>query len=116
MIRRSIEKQVEKKPGPFNGKGQIQMAHILNGQEEMSGKGRTFAQVTVFPGSAIGYHAHQGDGETYYILSGRGKYSDNGTIIEVGPGDVTYCAPGEGHSLECLGDEPIQMIALILYE
>ena len=54
MIRRSIEKQVEKKPGPFNGKGQIQMAHILNGQEEMSGKGRTFAQVTVFPGSAIG--------------------------------------------------------------
>ena len=80
MIRRSIEKQVEKKPGPFNGKGQIQMAHILNGQEEMSGKGRTFAQVTVFPGSAIGYHVHQGDGETYYILSGRGKYSDNGTI------------------------------------
>ena len=116
MIRRSIEKQVEKKPGPFNGKGQIQMAHILNGQEEMSGKGRTFAQVTVFPGSAIGYHVHQGDGETYYILSGRGKYSDNGTIIEVGPGDVPYCAPGEGHSLECLGDEPIQMIALILYE
>ena len=116
MIRRGIGKQEEKKPGPFNGKRQIQMAHILNGQEEMSGKGRTFAQVTVFPGSAIGYHVHQGDGETYYILSGRGKYSDNGTIIEVGPGDVTYSAPGEGHSLECLGDEPIQMIALILYE
>ena len=37
MIRRSIEKQVEKKPGPFNGKGQIQMAHILNGQEYYDG-------------------------------------------------------------------------------
>lgn len=116
MIRKSSEKQVEKKPGPFNGKGQIQMTHILNGQEEMNGKGRTFAQVTIFPGSSIGYHVHQGDGETYYILSGRGLYNHNGTPVEVGAGDVTYCAPGEGHSLECLGEEPIQMIALILYQ
>ena len=49
-------------------------------------------------------------------MSGHGRYNDNGTIVEIGPGDVTYCAPGEGHGLECIGDEPVEMIALILYE
>ena len=49
-------------------------------------------------------------------MSGHGRYNDNGTITEVGPGDVTYCAPGEGHGLACIGDEPVEMIALILYE
>ena len=57
-----------------------------------------------------------GDSETYYILSGKGLYNDNGTEVEIGAGDVTYCAPGEGHGLKCLGDEPVEMIALILYE
>ena len=37
-------------------------------------------------------------------------------ILEIGAGDVTYCAPGEGHGLKCLGNEPVEMIALILYE
>ena len=33
MIRKSSEKQVERKPAPFNGTGEIQMASILNGPE-----------------------------------------------------------------------------------
>lgn len=116
MIRRSAERQIERKPAPFNGTGEIQVANILNGPEEMMGKGRVFVQTTVFPGTAIGYHIHQGDAEIYYILSGKGNYNDNGSIMEVGPGDITYCAPGEGHGMECVGTEPIQMIALILYQ
>ena len=51
-----------------------------------------------------------------YILSGKGRYNDNGTIVEIGPGDVAYCAPGEGHGLACHGEEPVEMIALILYQ
>ena len=116
MIRRNQEKVSVRKPDPFQGVGEITVRSLLNGPEEMSGKGRVFGHTTVYPGSAIGYHLHQGDSETYYILSGRGEYSDNGRLTEVGPGDVTYCAPGEGHGLRCLGEEPIEMIALILYE
>ena len=48
------------------------------------------------------------------ILSGSGKYNDNGTIVDVQPGDVYYCGDGECHSIEAIG-EPIEMIALILY-
>lgn len=116
MIRRSAEKETVRKPAPFHGVGEITVRSLLNGPEEMSGKGRVFGHTTVYPGSEIGYHIHNADSETYYILSGRGLYNDNGTACEVGPGDVTYCAPGEGHGLRCLGEEPIEMIALILYE
>ena len=64
----------------------------------------------------IGYHIHNGDSETYYILSGKGRYNDNGTIVEIGPGDVAYCAPGEGHGLAYHDEKPVEMIALILYQ
>ena len=82
--------------------------------EEMENKGRVFGHTTVYPGSKIGLHTHKGDAETYYILSGHGKYNDNGTIVDVQPGDVYYCGDGECHSIEAI-DEPIEMIALILY-
>lgn len=116
MVRKSDEKVLVKKPAPFGGVGEITVRSLLNGPEEMSQKGRVFAHTTVHPGSAIGYHVHQGDSETYYILSGTGRYNDNGKMITVTAGDVTYTASGEGHGIECVGDEPIEMIALILYE
>lgn len=28
----------------------------------------------------------------------------------------SFFNPGEGHGIKCLGDEPVEMIALILYE
>ena len=115
MIRRSSEKETVRKPAPFNGVGEITVRSILNGDPEMEHKGRVFGHTTVYPGSEIGFHIHNGDSETYYILSGRGRYNDNGTIVEVGAGDVTYCAPGEGYGLACIGEEPVEMIALILY-
>lgn len=116
MIRRSEEKDTIRKPAPFHGIGEITVRNLLNGPEEMSRKGRVFGHTTVYPGSEIGYHVHDGDSETYYILGGRGRYNDNGTMTEISAGDVTYCAPGEGHGLACIGDEPIEMIALILYK
>ena len=116
MIRKSETKETVRKPAPFDGVGEITVRSLLNGPEEMSGKGRVFAHTTVWPKAGIGYHVHHGDSETYYILSGTGRYNDNGTITTVQAGDVTYTAPGEGHGIEAVGDEPVEMIALILYE
>lgn len=116
MIRKNDEKQTVRKPAPFEGVGEITVRSLLNGPEEMSQKGRVFAHTTVHPGSEIGYHVHSGDSETYYILSGTGRYNDNGHETIVSAGDVTYTASGEGHGIACVGEEPIEMIALILYE
>ncbi|NWO22018.1 cupin domain-containing protein [Oribacterium sp. oral taxon 102] len=114
MVRLHSELDVITKESPFNGVGRITVKEILSGSEEMYGKGRVFAHTKVYPGSRIGLHRHVGDAEVYYILSGSGRYNDNGKIIEVHPGDVCYCRDGEAHSIEAM-EEPVEMIALILY-
>jgi len=114
MYRNYNDIQAERKPGPFNGNGEILVRSLLAGPEEMYHKGRVFAHTTVYPGSAIGYHIHNNESETYYILSGNGRYNDNGSILEFKQGDVLFCGDGEGHGIEAL-NEPVEMIALILY-
>ena len=114
MVRRSSERKIETKK-MFGGEGEVVFQHILNGAEEMYGKGRVFAHTVLEPGCEIGWHIHHGDGETYYILKGHGTYNDNGTVIEVGPGDVTFTDSGEGHALLNSGEEDLEAIALILY-
>ncbi len=114
MIRRKEDVISITKPAPFNGTGEITVRSLLETPEEMYDKGRVFAHTTVYPGSVIGLHQHTGDAETYYIMSGKGKYNDNGKIVDVHPGDVYFCGDGESHSIEAI-DEPIEMIALILY-
>ncbi|MCR5844499.1 MAG: cupin domain-containing protein [Oscillospiraceae bacterium] len=114
MIRRSEEKITEVKK-VFNGAGEAVMRKILNGADEMYGKGRVFNHALLHPGCEIGWHVHQGDGETYYILRGHGIFNDNGTTVEVGPGDVTFTNSGEGHALLNDGEEDLEFIALILF-
>ena len=115
MIRRSEEKTIEVKK-MFGGQGEAVMSCILNGEEEMYGKGRVFRHLLLHPGCEVGWHVHKGDGETYYILKGHGRYNDNGTIVEVGPGDVTFVDSGEGHALLNDGEEDLEAIALILFK
>ena len=115
MIRRSEEKITESKK-MFGGQGEAVMRKILNGAPEMYGKGRVFNHLLLRPGCEIGWHVQQGDGETNYILKGRGSFNDNGIVTEVGPGDVTFTGSGEGHALLNSGDEDLEAIALILFE
>lgn len=116
MVRKCDEKCYDRKPSPFHGKGEILVRSLLNGSEEKYQAGRVFGHTTVYPGSAIGYHVHQNESETYYILSGTARYNDNGTMCTVTAGDVTFTGAGEGHGIEAIGKEPVGMIALILYD
>ena len=103
------------KPAPFNGTGKICVRDLLNGPGEMYNKARVFAHTTVYPGSAIGYHVHTNESETYYILKGTARINDNGTEHILCPGDVAFTGSGDGHGIEAL-EGPVEMIALILYE
>ena len=115
MVRRKEDVVSTLKQSPFQGTGEITVRDILNGPEELYEKGRVFAHTTVYPGSGLGYHVHDNESETYYIISGTGTFNDNGKLVEIGPGDVTFTGDGEGHSIEATNGEPIEMIALILY-
>ena len=114
MIRRSGERTSIVKT-MFGGPGEMEAKQILN-DGEFADKGRLFNHVTLKPGAAIGKHQHNNEFEVYYILSGHGTYDDNGTPVEVGPGDVTCCPHGERHGILNTGTGDLVFIALILFD
>jgi mannose-6-phosphate isomerase-like protein (cupin superfamily) len=116
MIRRSNERTIERKESLFGGEGTVTVRSLLNGENEMYGKGRVFAHSTLQPGCSIGFHIHNNESETYYIYSGTGEFNDNGTVKTVKAGDVTFTGAGEGHGIKNTGTEPLEFIALILYK
>ena len=95
------------------GKGEITITHLLT-PKELDGKCAMFAKVTIPPGASIGEHFHKGNTETYHILQGKALYTDNDKTYEVGVGDTTFCADGEYHGIESIGDEDLVFIALII--
>ncbi|NLG86505.1 MAG: cupin domain-containing protein [Firmicutes bacterium] len=115
MLRRAEEMRQEIAANLRGGQGQAKLVHILeSSQDELNGKGKMFAQITLLPGSSVGWHQHVGDSEAYYILSGQGIVNDNGTKVTVQAGDVVLTRDGEYHSIENNGDEDLVFIALIL--
>lgn len=116
MIRKGSEKTVEVRENLFCGEGNVTVQNILNGPDEMYGKGRVFAHTILQPGCSIGFHMHEDESEVYYIYKGTAEFDDNGEITIVNAGDVTYTAAGEGHGIKNIGKEPLELIALILYK
>ena len=66
------------------GQGHVLIKRLLN-EKQLNGKCGLYAEVTLEPGCSLGYHEHHNESETYYILSGKGIYSDNGTLRMVKP-------------------------------
>ena len=97
------------------GNGHVIIKEILDA-EQLNGKCGLYAQVTLEPGCSLGYHEHHNESETYYILSGKGIYSDNGTLRMVQDGDVTFTPDGKGHGLTNSGDEDLVFMALIILD
>ena len=113
MIRKANEREQAERE-MFGGPGKA-LHTVLMTKDDIQGKGRVFNQVRLVPGAAIGKHTHTGDFEVYYILSGKGMYDDNGTEVEVGPGDVMLCRDGESHSLLNTGTENLELLAVVLF-
>ena len=102
-------------PNMCGGQGRVIIKHVL-GEKELNGKCRLYAEVTIEPGSTLGFHEHHAESETYYILSGKGMYNDNGVKREVSAGDVTFTPNGMGHGLDNIGDENLVFMALIILD
>lgn len=116
FVRRKEDRESFVSPNFKGGSGSLKGLRILNGPDEMLGKGRVFSVNTLSKFDEIGWHVHEGDAEIYLVLSGEGQYSDNGKMTTIYPGDVTMVYPGEGHSMINLKDEPLVLLALVLYE
>ena len=99
-----------------NGGAGFIMKEALLLPEELGEHCKMFSRVTLKPGCELGHHEHHGETETYYILSGKGIYSDNGTLRMVSAGDVTFTPDGQGHGLTNSGDEDLVFMALIILD
>jgi len=113
MIKRESEMIKEIKEQMRGGKGTVELTHIFM-QNELKGKARLFAKISINPGCSIGYHEHVNEEEIFYVIRGKGTFDDNGVKKEITCGDAAITGGGTSHSIENTGDETLEMIAVIL--
>lgn len=110
---KASEREKVKAEGVNGGAGYIVKEALLT-PEEMGEYCRMFSKVVIPAGSELGCHSHVGETETYYILSGKGTYIDNGKEMPAEAGDVFFCKDGDSHGLKNTGTEDIAFVAVIL--
>lgn len=97
-----------------NGKGYIHKQFLFS-TEEMDGKAKMCARITLPPGNSIGDHPHQPEAEIYYILEGEITVTDNDERMVLHPGDAMYTGGGNRHSATNESDRDAVMMAIILW-
>ncbi len=116
IYRKKQELEVTPIEGCMGGEGTVFMEKLLYAPEEMMGKGRAYVRHTLKPGVTIGSHTHEQEMETMVIVSGRAVHKINGETQHLEPGDMIAAQPGDTHEIACEGQEPLVLIAQVLYE
>mgnify|MGYP001527892787 FL=1 len=112
-----MKNELERTPieGCMGGNGTVWMEKLLTGQEEMMGKGRAYVRHTLNPGVSIGIHTHEGEMETMVIVRGKAVHTINGQDQYLEEGDIIAAQPGDSHGIAQTGDEPLVLIAQVLF-
>lgn len=94
--------------------GTITLVKLLT-PKELDGKCDMFAKVIIPPLCGIDVHKHEGNTETYHILSGQALYTDNGEESAIEAGTTTFCADGDTHGIRNISKtEDLVFMALII--
>lgn len=109
MIQRDTE-IARPEAGTHNGGGQTVGFTYFAGAKDLK---ITFRKRVLKPGSAIGMHRQDVD-EIYYVISGKGLLTLDGTDTEVGPGTGILTRPGSTHALKQMGQD--DLVIIINYE
>jgi len=72
-----------------------------------------FRKRALHPGAGVGLHEQHED-EVYYVLSGKGVMTVDGTDVDMTPGTAVLTRPGSSHALKQVGPE--DLVVLISYE
>jgi len=113
LLKKSDQMVVELREQMRGGQGTIEIKNIFQ-VEELKGKVRLFAEITLPSGASIGFHHHEQEEEVYYFLSGVGIVDDNGITREVKAGEVLLTGDGAGHAVRNTGTELLKILAVIL--
>lgn len=113
MIRKGNSLESEVRSEMRGGKGSVTIRHFFK-QGEIKAKCRLCSKLIMPPGASIGPHKHEGEDELFIIERGVGILDDGHDKIKVGPGDAILTGNGETHSICNAGDEPLELIAIIM--
>ena len=102
MIRRNGEYKTEFREEMRGGKGSVKLEEFWAPKTEMRSKNRMFSRLTLNPGCSIGFHPHDAEDEIFVVVRGRAE-----------AGDTILTGNGDGHAIRCVGDEPLELIAVI---
>ena len=112
MIKRRQEMSIQPRFAVKGGKGPYETTHIFTGEEV--DKVTLFAVNTLPPGSSIGVHQHNSEGEAYVILQGQATVTEDGQDFLLNPGDAEYCTGGHTHGIANDSDEILVFLAIIM--
>lgn len=112
MIRKRDEQSTELRENVCEGVGKVHVRNIFEPAELKNV--RLLNHILVEPGATFGVHTHHDEAEIYYILKGRLVTGEAGGRYELLPGDATYTGDNSFHYLENVGDEPAELIAVIV--
>ena len=113
MIRHNGEYRLEERFEMRGGKGTVKIEHLWEPGTEMLGHNRMAARLTLPPGGSIGFHNHENEDEIFVIVKGVAEADDNGTISRLEAGDTLLTGNGAGHAIRNIGDEDLELVALI---
>jgi len=114
MIRKKEEIRVREVKNAQKGEGSVFFSDWLL-PEEAPNHGRVFSKVTIPVGASIGAHAHVGEFEAFYVLSGEACVTDNGNEVLISAGDMHLCKNGEQHGVRnTSASAPLELLALIM--
>jgi mannose-6-phosphate isomerase-like protein (cupin superfamily) len=97
-------------PGTHDGGGQTIGYSFF---DKTPGMKFVFRKRALHPGAGVGHHEQHED-EVYYVLSGKGVMTVDGTPVDMTPGTAVLTRPGSTHSLKQVGGD--DLVVLISYE
>lgn len=113
MYRQDKDMKSEIREKMRGGNGSVEIKHIFT-DAEMTAKTRLFARLSLEKNSSIGLHQHATDEEVYYILSGTGKVIEENSEYIVKKGDAVLTGNGLSHSIENIGEDTLELIAVVV--
>ena len=113
MIKHNGEYKCDIRENMRGGNGSVKIEQLWNPGEELKANNRLFAKLSLEPGSGIGFHNHDNEEEVFVIIKGTAEADDNGKIEILKAGDTILTANGAGHSIKNIGDETLEILAVI---
>ena len=91
--------------------------HVASAQEFPASKAMTGMLLRLAPGSVQAMHWHPRANEMHYVVSGRAKIAIFGpdkhlAVNDIGAGDCAYVPQNAGHSIQAIGPELVEIVAV----